>query len=183
MFSFFKSKPVTTIATSATLSGAMFMIESQNIGRDYTQQFEGTVLEVYRDSVGVETWCTGETMAGRLPEGEKYTKEYCDQLFSASYSGYSARMYACYDNDMKKYVTPTMHATFTDVYYNTGKSCNTGMMRALRNKDPVGACEFILRYKYAGGKDCSVRANNCYGVWDRRVTMYDLCVEDAKKIQ
>jgi len=183
MIGFLFRNKIKIIPTAATLGASVFLYDAQNIGQDYTQEFEGTVLGVYRDSVGIETWCTGETLAGRLPEGETYTKEYCDQLFTASYSGYSARMYACYDDTMKQYVTPAMHATFTDVYYNTGARCNTGMMRALRNKDPVGACEYILKYKYAGGKDCSIRSNNCYGVWDRRVTMYDLCVEDAKKIQ
>ena len=27
----------------------------------------------------------------------------------------------------------------------------------------------LLRWHYAGGKDCIIRSNNCYGVWKRRL--------------
>ena len=175
-----KSKSAAGIITAAMVSSVAFFVASSETGLKYTQEFEGTVLSNYIDSVGVETWCTGETQMGRLDDG--YTKEYCSQLFYASYSQYSSSLYYCYDDEMKKHVTPSMHAAFTDVYYNTGAKCNTGMMRALKAGDPVGACNYTLRYKIAGGKDCSIRSNNCYGVWERRLTMLPICLDDAEKL-
>lgn len=175
-------KAVLTVLTAAVLSPFAFLAATNEAGISYTEQFEGTVLHNYLDSVGVETWCTGETQVGRLESG--YTKEYCSQLFFASYAQYSSQLYGCYTDEMKKYVTPSMHAAFVDVYYNTGAKCNTGMMRALKRGDPVGACNFILKYKRAGGRDCSVRANNCYGVWARRLVAHEqLCLPEAYKLQ
>lgn len=169
------------LVTAAMVSAALFIGIASQHGQPMTGEFEGLVLKNYRDSVGVLTWCRGETQMGYLPDGD-YTKEYCETLFSARYPQYSAKQYQCYNEKMKRYVTPKMHAGLTDVFYNTGSSCKTGMMRALKRGDPVGSCEYILRYKYAGGKDCSIRSNNCYGVWKRRVAAYDLCIDDAKQI-
>lgn len=171
---------VTGVTTAATVSAAVFISMAAETGAPMTAQFEGTVLENYIDSVGIETWCIGETQVGRLEKG--YTKEYCEALFFARFPQYAARLYSCYSEQDKRFVTPAMHAAFTDVYYNTGARCNTGMMRALRAKQPVAACEFILEYKNAGGKNCSVRKNNCFGVWDRRLKVLPICLADARKL-
>lgn len=171
---------VGTLTTAAVVTEHEFLAETQAVGAEMTADFEGLVLKNYIDVVGVETWCVGETQVGRLEEG--YTYEYCMSLFKTSFTKYAAKLYDCYDEKAKRYVTPKMHATFTDVYYNTGSRCRTGMIRNLKVGKPVEACEFILKYKRAGGKDCSVRKNNCYGVWDRRLKSLPMCLEDAKKL-
>ena len=167
-------------ATAATVSAAVFISMTANIGAPHTEVFEGTVLKNYYDSVGVETWCTGETQVGYKPGGD-YDEEYCKALFFNSYTGYNTRLYACYSDVGKKFVTPQIHAAFTDLYYNTGRKCNTGMMRHINRGDPKKACDYILRYKYAGGKDCSLKSNRtCRGVWKRRLKMHDLCLSGIK---
>lgn len=182
----FKKKQVKTaaagggIVTAAMVSAFMFIASATNIGSPYTAEFEGTVLDNYIDSVGVETWCIGETQMGRLDEG--YTKEYCLALFKASYANYSSKLYECYNNKAKRYVTPAMHAAFTDVYYNTGALCKTGMIRMLKQGRPEEACDYTLRYRFAGGQDCSKEDSNCKGVWKRRITLHPICMKDAKQI-
>lgn len=168
------------IVTAAMVSAAMFLSQTTTVGAPMTAQFEGMVLGNYIDTVGVETWCIGETQLGRLEEG--YTPEYCQTLFNGRYPQYSAQLYACYDDTAKRYVTPAMHAAFTDVFYNTGAKCSTGMVRNLKRGKPVEACNYTLKYKRAGGKDCSVRSNGCYGVYSRRLKFHPKCVSDAKKI-
>lgn len=168
------------LVTAAMVSAAIFLADTSFVGSKMTAEFEGIVLENYIDVVGVETWCVGETQLGRLEEG--YTREYCMTLFNARYPQYAAQLYACYDDKAKRYVTPAIHAALTDVYYNTGAKCNTGMVRNLKRGNPVAACDYILKYKRAGGKDCSVRSNGCYGVWDRRLKFHPICMADAKKI-
>ena len=168
------------LVTAAMVSAAVFLGLTTPIGAPMTASFEGEVLRNYRDGVGVETWCIGETQMGRLEKG--YTHEYCQTLFSARYPQYAAQLYSCYNDKAKRYVTPAMHAAFTDVYYNTGAKCSTGMIRNLKAGKPVQACDSTLQYKRAGGRDCSIKANGCYGVWDRRIKMYPICMNDAVKL-
>lgn len=166
------------LVTAAMVSAGVFLGLADNKGAPMTAEFEGTVLANYIDAVGIETWCTGETQMGRLNKG--YTREYCMKLFVKSYSVYSRAVYSCYNDTAKKYVTPNMHAAFTDVFFNAGAGCKSNMIQYLKKGNPVAACNVILRYKNAGGRDCSVRSNGCYGVWDRRLKVYPLCANDAQ---
>lgn len=171
---------ITGVITAAMISTATFIGLSNDKGAPLTAAFEGEVLGNYIDTVGVETWCIGETEVGRLEHG--YTKEYCMSLFLSRYSQYSKRVYDCYDAKAKRYVTPSMHAAFTDVFYNAGATCKSGMIRFSKTGNPVAACRNILDWKIAGGKDCSVRSNGCYGVWSRRVRLYHICIGDARRL-
>lgn len=185
MFETFKNTSVVKktalgLVTAAMVSAGVFLGLAGDKGAPMTKEFEGTVLANYIDAVGVETWCTGETQLGRLEKG--YTYDYCMKLFVKSYSVYSRQVYNCYNDNAKKYVTPNMHAAFTDVFYNAGAGCKSNMIGFLKAGQPVKACNVILQYKRANGKDCSVRSNGCYGVWDRRLKVYPLCVSDAQKL-
>ena len=40
----------------------------------------------------------------------------------------------------------------------------------------VQACKSLLKYKFVAGRDCSVRSNNCYGVYTRQVKRYEKCM-------
>ena len=168
------------LVTAAMVPAFAFIAMTADVQSEMTAEFEGTVLANYIDSVGVETWCTGETEVGRLESG--YTKEYCEKIFTPRFNEFSTRVYSCYTEDMKRYVTPAMHGAFTDVAFNTGATCRTGMMRNLKAGKPVEACEYILQYKRAAGRDCSIRSNNCYGVWDRRLKVLEPCLKDARQI-
>lgn len=173
---------VSSVVTAASISAAAFLGLAGNEA-PMTAEFEGTVLANYYDGVGVETWCTGETQVGYKPDGN-YTKEECAALFKEQFNAYSARTYSCYTEDMKQYVTPTMHATFADLNYNTGVKCPNSVMSQLKLGEPVKACDGILRYKYAGGNDCSAPGNRtCSGVWKRRIKTHGVCVESAMKLE
>jgi lysozyme len=54
--------------------------------------------------------------------------------------------------------------------YNIGASafCRSTIVRRWNSGDYAGGCEAVMMWKYAAGKDCSVRANNCYGLIVRR---------------
>lgn len=185
-FGFFKNLPSNVkktgigLVTAAMVSAGAFIGLATTDSAPMTAQFEGEVLKNYIDVVGVETWCIGETQIGRMEAG--YTRAYCMELFLKRYPQYSKAVYKCYDETAKRHVTPKMHGAFTDVFYNTGAGCKSGMIRHLKAGQPVQACYSILDYKRAGGKDCSVRSNGCYGVWDRRVKFFNRCVDDATQI-
>lgn len=54
--------------------------------------------------------------------------------------------------------------------YNVGASgfCNSTIVKRWNAGDYAGGCEAVMMWKYAAGKDCSIRANNCYGLIIRR---------------
>lgn len=153
---------------------ALVIAAGAAIGAPATLQHEGMRLIPYYDSVHVKTWCGGETEIGYK---EKFTKEECGDLFAIRYGYYSERTSLFYNETAKKILSPEIHAAFTDMSYNVGIS-NVGkssMVREINAGNAAKACDAILKYKIAGGKDCSIRANNCYGVWDRRLKMNELC--------
>ncbi len=43
------------------------------------------------------------------------------------------------------------------------------MLRNLKVGKYKAACDSLLKWKYVAKRDCSIRKNNCYGVWTRQV--------------
>lgn len=83
---------------------------------------------------------------------------------------------------IEKCVKVPLHQHELDAYmslaYNigTGAFCGSTLVRKLNAGDYAGACREILRWNRAGGKDCNVRANNCYGIVERRQAEYRTCM-------
>jgi lysozyme len=144
-----------------------------------TTAFEGTKLVAYRDIGGVATACTGETDGVRM--GMRFTKEQCDNKLIQSLIKHNTP-FEKIDYD----IPDKIHLAFLDITYNIGigaveKSTAYRMLK-LQNYD--GACRGLLAYKYAAGRDCSIRSNGCFGVWNRRQVEFKLCtnqitVDDA----
>ena len=67
---------------------------------------------------------------------------------------------------------------YADLTYNVGAGavCRSTIVPKLRAERYEDACNTILDFYKAGGKDCRVRANNCYGVWLDRQRMTRLCL-------
>ena len=68
--------------------------------------------------------------------------------------------------------------TFLDFTYNFGQANwnNSSMLRNLKQGKYVQACKSLLKWKYVAKRDCSIRSNNCYGVWTRQVDRYQKCI-------
>ena len=60
--------------------------------------------------------------------------------------------------------------------YGTGTWSNSSMLRHLKQGNYQQACESLLKYKYVAKRDCSIRSNNCYGVWTRQKERYGNCM-------
>jgi GH24 family phage-related lysozyme (muramidase) len=160
-----KKKTITAIIAAAL-----------TIGAPLTLNFEGMELKPYYDSVGVKTVCAGET---EDVQNRTYTKDECLDRFNLQYGFYSYGTARFYNATAQKVVTPPIHAAFTDMAYNLGLGtvCKSSMIRELNAGRPRQACQAILLYTRAGGKDCRVRSNNCYGIWERRKKIHDLCMK------
>ena len=62
------------------------------------------------------------------------------------------------------------------IQYGTGAWSGSSMLRHLKAREYVQACKSLLKWKYVAKRDCSIRSNNCYGVWTRQVDRYQKCI-------
>lgn len=67
---------------------------------------------------------------------------------------------------------------YLDFMYNFGQSNwrSSSMLRNLKTGKYKAACDALLKYKFVAKRDCSIRSNNCYGVWTRQVERHKKCI-------
>lgn len=138
---------------------------------------EGISLVAYQDSVKVWTVCRGHT-GPDVKKNLVYTNAMCDSLFK---SDIWIAMKGVIKN-LKVEVPEPVLVSFTSFVFNVGegKFRTSTMLRKANAGDLSGACKEFPRWKYAGGMDCSVRANNCWGVWERRSREQTMCESGLK---
>jgi GH24 family phage-related lysozyme (muramidase) len=62
--------------------------------------------------------------------------------------------------------------------YGTGAWSRSSMRRELLAGNYRAACDALLRYRFAGGFDCSTPGNKvCSGVWTRQLERHKKCME------
>jgi lysozyme len=132
---------------------------------------EGFKSEPYRDSGGVLTDCYGRTKGVKI--GVELTREECDAELRRELIEHAKPIEAL-DVNLPQGVI----IAWADFCYNVGvHACQTSTgYKMLRDGDIDGACKQLLRWKYVNGHDCSIRANNCHGIWTRRHEEYRICV-------
>lgn len=88
-----------------------------------------------------------------------------------------------YEGALKQCVTVPLHQAEYDVYvdlsYNIGSGafCSSTIVKRLNDGDYLGACNAILKFKYAAGFDCSTPGNKrCAGLWADRLRVHAQCV-------
>lgn len=60
--------------------------------------------------------------------------------------------------------------------YGTGAWSQSSMLKNLKVGKYKQACDSLLKYKYVAKRDCSIRSNNCYGVWTRQLERHSKCM-------
>lgn len=68
--------------------------------------------------------------------------------------------------------------SYLDFVYNFGQSNwnKSSMRRNLQAGNYIDACKSLLKWRYVAGKDCSIRKNNCYGVYLRQLERHNQCM-------
>lgn len=163
-----KTKLIVTMITAISATGLY-----------YTQSKEGTVLVPYKDSVGVATIGTGTTV---YPNGQKV--KMTDPKITPKQATEYLKFHINKDakNFNKTLLGVPLSQTEYDLYmdftyqFGTGAWSQSSMLRNLKQGKYVQACNSLLKWKYAAKRDCSVRSNNCYGVWTRQVERYNKCM-------
>ncbi|MDX9716265.1 MAG: glycoside hydrolase family protein [Thauera sp.] len=75
-------------------------------------------------------------------------------------------------------LTQVEYDVMVDFSYQYGVQtlCASSMVRHANAGRYVESCKSYLLYKRAAGRDCSNRANGCYGVWTRSLDRYQRCL-------
>ena len=150
---------VDTRAVGGALASAALLISLPFIA-----QWEGKRNDPYRDIVGVQTVCYGET---NVPM-RRYTDAECTEMLSRSVAGYRDQVLRC---------TPVLAghpvqlAAATSLAYNIGPAayCRSTVDRRFDAGDFPGACEAFKRWNMAGGRVVP-------GLVNRRNQEYELCM-------
>lgn len=141
------------------------------IAMPFIGSHEGVRLHAYRDVGGVETICDGETQG--VHAGEHLTKAQCDAMTQRRVTEFQGQVLAL----LTRAPSPDELAAFTSFAYNLGihAFAKSSTLREFNAGHDVLACEAMKNYYMAGGKDCRIRANDCYGVYKRRLDEVKLC--------
>ena len=150
------------VGIGAAIAGAFLIIPN-----------EGEVLGTYVDPVGILTACYGQT-GTEIQAGQKYSRDECMAMLADDL--------ATRDRQMRSLVTvelsPGEHAAYLSLAYNIGINNFKGstLIKHLNNDRRHDACQQIMRWVFAGGKDCRIRSSNCYGIVVRREQELAMCL-------
>lgn len=133
---------------------------------------EGYSDKVYRDPVGIKTYCYGETenpQPGRL-----YSKEFCQDLLTKRVGFYVYGVREVVPANV--YMTPSELAAWGSFSYNVGLAAFKGSTAAklLAQGKHVQACNELPKWVFAGGKRLP-------GLVTRRKVEQALCLRDYIK--
>jgi lysozyme len=157
--------------TKARIASAVFAI-AVGICTPFVIKHEGESLVAYKDPVGILTICHGETL-GVIP-GMKMTKQECAENTRRRIAEFMRHV----DLLIVPEVPPEVLAAHTSFAYNIGvNGYERSQTRNLTNRGQfVAGCKAMLNWYMAGGRDCRIRKNNCYGVYARRQDEVKLCL-------
>ncbi|GAB4592125.1 lysozyme [Edwardsiella tarda] len=161
-------------AKAAALSAAMLTLiaggaSAPQLMDQFLNEKEGNRLVAYRDGSGIWSICRGVTRVDGRPvaKGMRLTEQQCQK-------------YNAIERDKAlAWVARNVHVPLTEPQkvgiasfcpYNIGpgKCFTSTFYRKLNAGDRRGACREIRRWIYDRGRDCRIRANNCFGQVTRR---------------
>lgn len=164
-------------ATKAVL-GAGVLAAALYIVSPFIATHEGDKLDSYEDMAGVWTVCEGVTGPNVTP-GIKMTAAQCDGLNKSEIGGFMTKV----ANRLNVTVSPETLAAHTSFAYNigiAGYSRSKTLLLTNQGKLTKG-CLAMANWETAGGLDCTVKSNGCYGLVMRRNDEINLCLVGIQK--
>lgn len=133
-------------------------------------QLEGTRYVPYEDIVNVWTVCQG--YAGKdVVRNKVYTPAECKTLAETQLKAKGEAVLRC----TKVQISQNEYDAYTLFAYNVGTAayCGSSLLKKLNQGDHVGACNGLLAWEYAGGKQVP-------GLRRRREFERSICLGQAK---
>ena len=126
--------------------------------------FEGTVLQSYRDPIGIVTACVGHT-GPELRMGQRYTRQQCEDMLYGDLLKHAQAL-----DCIKQPMTDGQKAAFVSFAFNVGNKalCDSTLARKANAGDMAGACAELSRWTRAGGRELP-------GLVKRRAAERELC--------
>jgi len=133
----------------------------------FTPAQEGRVFKTYRDIGGVLTYCDGATESAQA--GKIYTPAECDAQLDRDLERHAAGIAKCIPLER---LTAGQKVAFVDAAFNIGVPafCGSSMARRINAGDVPGACDALLMWNRAGGKEV-------LGLTRRRQRERELCLK------
>lgn len=137
--------------------------------------WEGSEQVAYADRLahGLPTVCNGHT-GPDVKVGEKWTKEQCDAILVKDVEAHGERLLSCITVAINQHE----YDAYTSWAYNigTGAACKSTTIKLLNQGKRQAACDQLLRWDRAGGRQ--VR-----GLTNRRKAERDLCLRPMQPIE
>ena len=141
--------------------------------------YEGYSAKPYKDGGGVVTQGIGSTVK---PNGQKI--KMTDSAITRKTALEWSKAHVSKDEGAFRKSLPGVklsqaeYDVYLDFTYNFGQRNwnNSSMLRNLKAGKYKQACDSLLKWKYVAKRDCSVRSNNCYGVWTRQLERHSKCI-------
>ena len=126
--------------------------------------YEGTVLQSYRDPIGIVTACVGHT-GPELRMGQRYTRQQCEDMLYGDLLKHAQAL-----DCIKRPMTDGQKAAFVSFAFNVGNKafCDSTLARKANAGDMPGACAELSRWTRAGGRELP-------GLVKRRAAERELC--------
>ena len=126
--------------------------------------YEGTVLQSYRDPIGIITACVGHT-GPELRMGQKYTRQQCEDMLYGDLLKHAQAL-----DCIKQPMTDGQKAAFLSFAFNVGNKafCDSTLARKANAGNMPGACAELSRWTRAGGRELP-------GLVKRRAAERELC--------
>ena len=126
--------------------------------------YEGTVLQSYRDPIGIITACVGHT-GPELRMGQRYTRQQCEDMLYGDLLKHAQAL-----DCIKQPMTDGQKAAFLSFAFNVGNKafCDSTLARKANAGDMPGACAELSRWTRAGGRELP-------GLVKRRAAERELC--------
>lgn len=133
----------------------------------FTPVQEGRSFKTYRDIGGVLTYCDGATENAQA--AKSYTPAECDAQLDRDLERHAAGIAKCVALDR---LSDGQRVAFVDAAYNIGVQafCNSSMARRANAGDLAGACDALLLWNRAGGREVA-------GLTRRRQRERELCMK------
>lgn len=129
--------------------------------------FEGLRQQAYKDPVGIPTICFGETKDVKM--GQTKTLANCQGMLEGSLIDANRAVDGC----VSVPISDNQRTAFVSFTYNVGVTgfCKSTLVKKLNGYDYQGACDELLRWKYAKGIILP-------GLAKRRTAERDLCLKE-----